>query len=324
MEQLCRYMAIATCSMVSPMVGLGQAELMYIHKEAVHGLNLAPRAADMKKWDRNTVELEPVLGSDSAALRLPEGRYQVIEGDLILPVPIAEVYSRERTEHMLLLDRKGSAAVMIMVPIHAGRKQLWPPGKTLRYSISAPTFASHGPLRDSVEQAIHKAAREWESLCNIRFEHAVEYDGRRLKEPIGDLDFVVAMLKDPGYPDAAYVAKLRKGEIRSTVYITEAFPGRVKPLMLMRHELGHVLGFLHEGNRAPMSTDCAVDHGGQALAVGAYCPHSVMHQICGEKVVFSYSFTSLDRCAAAQCYPFPDTASSTCEGAEVPCVSEDR
>src|SRR5690606_5435519 len=50
---------------------------------------------------------------------------------------------------------------------------------------------------------------------------------------------------------------------------------------ILRHELGHVLGFRHEHIRSGAPPDCPREDDGDTVDLTQYDPRSVMHYFCG-------------------------------------------
>ena len=66
------------------------------------------------------------------------------------------------------------------------------------------------------------------------------------------------------------------------------------PVGVLRHELGHVLGFRHEHIRAEASAVCPDEDIDNILPLTTYDPTSVMHYFCGGAGSKDLKFTNKD------------------------------
>jgi hypothetical protein len=71
---------------------------------------------------------------------------------------------------------------------------------------------------------------------------------------------------------------------------------------VLRHELGHVLGFRHELIRSGAPAVCPKEPLWDARPLTDYDPQSVMHYFCGGVGSSSLRITELDRVGAQQVY----------------------
>jgi hypothetical protein len=102
---------------------------------------------------------------------------------------------------------------------------------------------------------------------------------------------------------------------RRTIFIGPSFfsPNLgLNQVGVLRHELGHVLGFRHEHIRSgapPVCPDEPLDH---IIDLTKYDPRSVMHYFCGN-VGSSETITELDRQGARLVYGPPDREVTYCD-----------
>jgi hypothetical protein len=179
----------------------------------------------------------------------------------------------------------------------------------LRYAIARSTFPD-GRAYTRVVEDMRAAAGEWEAVCppcGINFVHLVQHDQIKEWEEFAalaasdELRFLVVFQKVP------------LPVIASAFFPTDPWQRRVLNFFpqylaldgsgyssrgVLRHELGHVLGYRHEHTQLPGCTAEADDW----VPVTPYDPHSVMHYFCGGAGTRHLEFTDIDRVGHAANY----------------------
>jgi len=186
-----------------------------------------------------------------------------------------------------------------------GKMTYWetPAERKLRYAV----FRSSFPDDDTYAQVVSdiaKAGQDWRIACQecgIEFIHAKEYDSMALLSDFGplaqsdELRFVATYSDQGGrfiaqafFPGEPWNRRLLLVD-RSYFHLSGgAFTGRG----VMRHELGHVLGFRHEQIQGIKG--CALEDGNWK-PLTKYDPHSVMHYFCGAGGSQALEISNLDR-----------------------------
>jgi hypothetical protein len=77
------------------------------------------------------------------------------------------------------------------------------------------------------------------------------------------------------------------------------------PVGVLRHELGHVLGFRHEHIRSGAPSTCPEENTDEVVDLTAYDPKSVMHYFCGGVGSRDLRITDIDREGAQKLYGPP-------------------
>ena len=143
----------------------------------------------------------------------------------------------------------------------------------------------------------------WEKLCGVRFEHVAGLDEVDLEDlpqdgsPPAGVDFVVRCVETSGFIAAAFFPSdpVSKHQVLlGPSYFTIDRRGFNRP-GVMRHELGHVLGFRHEHIRPEAPLACSCEDLSRAKPLGKYDPHSVMHYYCGGAGTKHLKFSADDK-----------------------------
>jgi hypothetical protein len=223
------------------------------------------------------------LAEDEAALRAAYERYRA-EVDAAGDDGAGDVGEAEQP---LVVNRVG------------GKDDKWPASqaRNLTYCVSR---ASFGARYNAVVSAVEGAAKAWQAVANVRYVHRVDLDdgcGRT-----ADVVFDVRQVSRQSYLARSFFpSSSRSG--RELLIDTTAFKN-IAPWTLMgilRHELGHTLGFRHEHTR-PEAAACFEDNSWRALT--RYDSASVMHYPqCNGTDEGDLVLTSLDKKGAAALYP---------------------
>lgn len=176
--------------------------------------------------------------------------------------------------------------------------------KQLAYCISD-TFGSH---HDKVVADVAAATKAWSDIADVAYVHIAAEDANCMASN----DNVVFDVR-PVDVDGDYLARaFFPNEPRATrnVLIDKssfdlALGGKLQLVGILRHELGHTLGFRHEHTR-PESGTCFEDNNWSPLT--SYDSFSVMHYPqCNGAGDWSLQLTDLDKDGAACIYsPGPD------------------
>lgn len=170
----------------------------------------------------------------------------------------------------------------------------------LTYCVSS---ASFGSRYSAAVNAMASAAAAWEGAARVNFIHLSQYDSSCTASQTGVL-FDVRQVNSGGQYLARAFFPGQARSSRNVLIDTTAFSSTRPNLTgILRHELGHTIGFRHEHTR-PESGACFEDNYWYVLT--SYDPYSVMHYIqCNGRGDGYLNLTSLDRSGAASLYGAP-------------------
>jgi len=168
----------------------------------------------------------------------------------------------------------------------------------IRYCVSSTSFGSR---YSTVVNAMASAAGAWEATARVNFIHDSTKDSACNSSTTG-VTFDVRQTSTTSYLARAFFPSYPRSS-RNVLISTSAF-GSISPYTLtgiLRHELGHTIGFRHEHTR-PESGTCFEDNSWRALTT--YDSASVMHYPqCNGTNTGNLVLTSKDQAGARALYP---------------------
>ncbi len=168
----------------------------------------------------------------------------------------------------------------------------------ITYCVSSKTFGSR---YSTVVTAMNSATAAWEATSSVNFVHVSSLDGNCTASTAGVV-FDVRQVSTSQYLARAFFPSTTRRS-RNILISTSSF-GNITPYTLagvLRHELGHTIGFRHEHTR-PESGTCFENSSWRALT--AYDASSVMHYPqCNGANRGDLVLTSFDKTGARALYP---------------------
>jgi hypothetical protein len=275
-------------------------------REAAHGSSLFATFKDGLK--KVTVEEE----------NGPQ-EYYVAEGDTLLDEDQLAIYAlnRERVEAArnasAMVDTAGLGIAGLaetnsqaLVGVTQGGKHVrWKPGTVLSYRVVRATFSSAGRY-DQVVDAMSQATNAWTDTAGVAFQHLANLDNDGGVGPGGAVFAVREINANGSFIAAAFFPNdpinRRRILIDPSFFSTTLSFDRVG---VLRHELGHVLGFRHEHIRSNAPPACPDEPLFDTANLTLYDPQSVMHYFCGGVGDQNLRITALDRSGSRSIYGPP-------------------
>ncbi len=168
----------------------------------------------------------------------------------------------------------------------------------ITYCISRTSF---GTRYNTVVSAMNSATAAWEATARVNFVHSSSLDGSCTRTTSGVV-FNVRLVSGGGFLASAFFPSSSRSA-REVLIDSTSF-GSISPYTLtgiLRHELGHTLGFRHEHTR-PEAGTCFENNAWRSLTT--YDAASVMHYPqCNGSNRGDLILTSRDKTGARALYP---------------------
>ncbi len=243
--------------------------------------------------------------------------YYVVEGDLLLDEDQLAEYAEQRMllETKSTLQRQlvelGAPALLqdnqaeLVGISQNGKLVRWQEGMVLTYCVLKRTFGNDQEY-ETARKSMQNATAAWESTCGIQFSHLGQHDDSPSTQ-VAEVLFTVRKI-DAGGRFIAAAFFPNDPPSRRRVLLDPSFFVADLPFDrtgVLRHELGHVLGFRHEHIRSGAPPACPKEDLFETLDLTQYDPRSVMHYFCGGVGTRELRITDIDRAGAQRLYGPP-------------------
>lgn len=226
------------------------------------------------------------------ALRDEERGIWIVDGDTPVRTldEMREIYNNIGRTRRVYGNEETSANALSVNTV-GGRDDLW--DETTRRNLSFCVSTEFGGRHDQVVDAMVQAGGAWSAAADVRFVHLAEHDAN-CQPGNGSVLFDVRPVSSGGeFLAAAFFPSWPRNQ-RTVQIDGSAFSasGPVDLTGVLRHELGHVLGFRHEHTR-PEAGTCFEDDAYRPLT--PYDRDSVMHYPqCNGNASSTLTLTALD------------------------------
>lgn len=243
----------------------------------------------------------------------------IVEGDLLLDVDQKELWQdalnarQEETRNRLraqqtgfgvaTLNDLGVASSSLIGIVQDGKVVRWSPGTVLTYCVLRHTFPRDEWYQEAVEN-MQAATAAWEETCGVEFDYRANLDTSGELRPQGVL-FPVRYISANGAFIAASFFPNDLASRRRLLIDPSYFTTQFDHVGVLRHELGHILGFRHEHIRSGAPAVCPDESTVDTIDLTAYDPQSVMHYFCGGVGSRSLVLTDVDRAGSQRVYGPP-------------------
>jgi serralysin len=228
----------------------------------------------------------------------PESGVYIVNGDELAETmdDLAVFYERMVADW----GNVGETSDGLIVNLVNGHDDKWSSTQALNltYCVSQSSFGSR---YSAVVNAMASASGAWESAARVSFVHAATEDAN-CNQRNTNVVFDVRQVSTTQYLARSFFPSTSRRS-RNVLISTSSF-GNISPWTLtgvLRHELGHTLGFRHEHTR-PEAGTCFEDNNWRALTT--YDSSSVMHYPqCNGTQTGDLVLTSKDVAGAKSLYP---------------------
>lgn len=223
----------------------------------------------------------------------------VLEGDLLMTEQQVRAYVAGKSQSQAPTIQSGE----LLVNIHNGRQDFYqnPAQRNLTYAVDRNSFPNSSQYQTVVSN-MRLAGRKWQNACmncRLRFTYLSQHDGSPSHE---NVNFIVRFRNVNG----AYIAAAffpHDGPTRRFINIDGSyFSTTFDKVGVLRHELGHTLGYRHE-HIQDVPGCFREDDNWRPLT--PYDPKSVMHYFCGGAGSLTLDITALDRAGHRRLYRIP-------------------
>jgi hypothetical protein len=236
------------------------------------------------------------------AYQEPDTGAYIVNGDELIEDEAGMQLAYQRYVSSFEAAQSGLSSVEqnLIVNRVSGRDDKWAASTAanLTYCISRTSFGSR---YNTVVSAMSSATAAWEGTARVNFVHSSSLDGSCSRTTSGVV-FNVRQVSGGSYLARAFFPSTSRSG-REVLIDTTSF-GSISPYTLtgiLRHELGHTLGFRHEHTR-PEAGTCFEDNSWRSLTT--YDAASVMHYPqCNGSNRGDLVLTSRDKSGARALYP---------------------
>ncbi|KAM3093836.1 hypothetical protein ACKFKF_28425 [Phormidesmis sp. 146-12] len=265
---------------------------------------------------KTTHNSRPVSKIPASKVLIDGETYSAVEGDLLLDDDELDLYHQHQQARIAQREAVrfaeavgfGEAAITtgilgnnsLIGIVQGGKIVRWSPGTVLTYCVLRHTFPRDEWYEEVVDN-MRAATIAWEEICGITFAYRSDHDDSGMLRPPG-IAFPVRHISANGAFIAAAFFPNDPVNRHRVLIDPSYFTTRFDRVGVLRHELGHVLGFRHEHIRSGAPPVCPRESTTGTIDLTAYDPQSVMHYFCGGVGGRTLAITDVDRAGAQSVY----------------------
>jgi hypothetical protein len=227
-------------------------------------------------------------------------KYYVVEGDLLLN---EYEYFQYKLSSIMKMDSTTEVNALVG-EIRDGQIVRWPENHLIKYCIARNSFSSLNSYQE-VRENLKAATKEWEKTCNVKFVYEEAKDQANILTPTDDLTFVAMGYNSNGRFIASAFFPYEPANKRRILIDPTYFTTGFDKVGVLRHELGHTIGFRHEHIRGDAPKVCQGEDLTGTISLTGYDPKSVMHYFCGGMGSIKLEITDVDREGSQSVYGPP-------------------
>lgn len=239
----------------------------------------------------------------SDSIRIDSEMLYILEGDYLLNKN--ELLSYKAVQQKLSVDSINLFEPMLIILEDRNIIQKQSDPQNLKFAVIKSTFSE--AEYEMLIKNLEVAANDWKRVCNVRFRHIKEIDNiLNSKDNPDSLTFVIKKYDARGKFVAKSFFPLSEKKYRKILLDPSFFVAKYSVDGLLRHEFGHILGFIHEHIRTSAPKSCPNEESLPYFKLTDYDPKSVMHFFCPDIVIGNknLNLTNIDSIGAAQIYPY--------------------
>jgi Matrixin len=242
--------------------------------------------------------------------------YYLAEGDTLLDIDQLQIYADARQQEIEVRKaraaadkagfgqaRIGTQAQALIAMTSGGKIVRWKPGTVLSYRVAKGTFGDDVKYQMVVKN-MAEATQNWMDTCGVEFKHMQALDDRPGVQPEGAL-FSVREIDAGGRFIASAFFPNDPKDRRRVLIDPSYYDTDFDKVGVLRHELGHVLGWRHEMIHKNAPPACPDEDDFDTKYLTEYDPKSVMHYFCGGVGSKDLKITDIDRTGSVQIYGPP-------------------
>jgi hypothetical protein len=203
--------------------------------------------------------------------------YYLLEGDVMATASQVRARLRELHPSQAAQKKPASPGELLVMTDEQGHDAVWPPGKrNLTYAIDRKRFSEAD--YQFIVAAMREAAKAWEEACDtcgISFQHRSELDNAPSTNLV---TFVVSYVDTNRFIAAAFFPNDPPRK-RFLVIGPQFFTTDFNRVGVLRHEIGHILGYRHM--QIVGIPGCDTEDPNWRAVTAQYDRLSVMHYFCG-------------------------------------------